>query len=120
LTVDAQETTDSVTLWIRHSDKKLVDTKDVTVSVAGKNQGRHPPERRQLLLSDRRPARQGCETGADGRRPRRNPRAARRSGAPAGGHHPGLLGSHNQLWWRVINLGVLFIGVLALSRRKSY
>ena len=32
----------------------------------------------------------------------------------------GLLGSHNQLWWWVINIGVLLIGVLALSRRKSY
>jgi hypothetical protein len=39
---------------------------------------------------------------------------------PPEGITRGLLGSHNQLWWRVINLGVLFIGVLALSRRKSY
>ena len=32
----------------------------------------------------------------------------------------GLLGGHGQLAWWIINIGVVLIGVIALSRKKSY
>ncbi len=122
LTVDAQETTDSVTLWIRRAaDKKVVDTKDVTVSIAGKNQvvtrrtdGSFSFPNDDLRGKDVKPVQlivghDGIRELLDGQLP-----------PPPEGITSGLLGSHNQLWWWVINIGVLFIGVLALSRKKSY
>lgn len=122
LTVDAQETTDSVTLWIRRAaDKKVVDTKDVTVSIAGKNQvvtrrtdGSFSFPTDDLRGKDVKPVQlivghDGIRELLDGQLP-----------PPPEGITSGLLGSHNQLWWWVINIGVLFIGVLALSRKKSY
>ena len=122
LTVDAQETTDSVTLWVRRAaDKKLIDTKDVTVSIAGKNQvltrrtdGSFSFPIDDLRGKDAKPVQlvvghDGIRELLDGQLP-----------PPPEGLTTGLLGSHNQLWWWVINIGVLFIGVLALSRKKSY
>ena len=122
LTVDAQETTDAVTLWIRHAaDKKVVDTKDVTVSIAGKNQvvTRRTDGSFSFPIDDLRGKQakpvqlvvghDGIRELLDGQLP-----------PPTEGITTGLLGSHNQLWWWVINIGVLFIGVLALSRKKSY
>jgi hypothetical protein len=122
LTVDAQEATDSVTLWIRHAtDKKVVDTKDVTVSIAGKNQvvtrktdGSFSFPTDDLRGKDAKPVQlvvghDGIRELLDGQLP-----------PPPESLTTGLLGGHNQLWWWVINIGVLFIGVLALSRKKSY
>jgi hypothetical protein len=122
LTVDAQETPDAVTLWVRHAtDKKLVDTKDVTVSIEGKNQvvtrrsdGSFSFPSDDLRGKEAKPVQlvvghDGIRELLDGQLP-----------PPPEGIATGLLGSHNQLWWWVINIGVLFIGVLALSRRKSY
>jgi hypothetical protein len=122
LTVDAQETTDAVTLWIRHAaDKKVVDTKDVTVSIAGKNQvvtrrtdGSFSFPIDDLRGKEAKPVQlivghDGIRELLDGQLP-----------PPPESITRGLLGSHNQLWWWVINIGVLFIGVLALSRKKSY
>jgi hypothetical protein len=122
LTVDAQEAGDSVTLWIRHAtDKKVVDTKDVTVSIAGKNQvvtrktdGSFSFPTDDLRGKDAKPVQlvvghDGIHELLDGQLP-----------PPPESITRGLLGSHNQLWWWVINIGVLFIGVLALSRKKSY
>lgn len=122
LTVDAQETTDSVTLWVRRAaDKKLIDTKDVTVSIAGKNQvltrrtdGSFSFPTDDLRGKDAKSVQlvvghDGIRELLDGQLP-----------PPPEGLTTGLLGSHNQLWWWVINIGVLFIGVLALSRKKSY
>lgn len=122
LTVDAQETTDAVTLWIRHAtDKKVVDTKDVTVTIGGKKQvvtrrtdGSFSFPIDDLRGKEAKPVQlvvghDGIRELLDGQLP-----------PPPEGIATGLLGSHNQLWWWVINIGVLFIGVLALSRKKSY
>ena len=122
LTVDAQETTDAVTLWIRRAaDKKVLDTKDVAVSIAGKNQvvtrktdGSFSFPIDDLRGKEAKPVQlvvghDGIRELLDGQLP-----------PPPEGITSGLLGSHNQLWWWVINIGVLFIGVLALSRKKSY
>lgn len=122
LTVDAQESGETVTLWVRHAaDKKVVDTKDVSVSIAGKNQvvthrtdgsftiltddlrGKEPKAVQMIVAHD------GIREVLDGQLP-----------PPPESIASGLLGSHNQLWWWVINIGVLLIGVLALSRKKSY
>ncbi len=122
LLVDAQESGDTVTLWVRHAaDKKVVDTKDVSVSIAGKSQvvthrtdgsfsistddlrGKEPKPVQLIVGHD------GIRELLDGQLPP----------APES-VTSGLLGSHNQLWWWVINIGVLLIGVLALSRKKSY
>lgn len=122
LLVDAQESGDTVTLWIRHAaDKKIVDTKDVSVSIAGKNQvvahrtdGSFTLSTDDLRGKDAKPVQlivghDGIRELLDGQLP-----------PPPESITSGLLGSHNQLWWWVINIGVLLIGVLALSRKKSY
>jgi hypothetical protein len=122
LIVDASESNDTVTLWVRHAaDKKIVDTKDVAVAVAGKNQvvthrtdgsftiptddlrGKDPKPVQMIVGHD------GIRELLDGQLP-----------PPPESVTSGLLGSHNQIWWWVINVGVLLIGVIALSRKKSY
>lgn len=122
LLVDAQESGDTVTLWIRHAaDKKIVDTKDVSVAIAGKNQvvtrradGSFSIPTDDLRGNEAKPVQ--LIVGHDGIRELLEGQLP----APPQSVTSGLLGSHNQLWWWVINIGVLFIGVLALSRKKSY
>ena len=122
LTVDAQESNDTVTLWVRHAaDKKVIDTKDISVSVAGKNQvvthrtdGSFTIPTDDLRGKEAKPVQMivghdGIRELLDGQLP-----------PPPESITTGLLGTHNQLWWWVINIGVLLIGVLALSRKKSY
>ncbi len=122
LTVDAVESGNTVTLWIRHAtDKKVIDTKDVAVSIAGKNQvvthrtdGSLTIPTDDLRGKEAKPVQlivghDGIRELLDGQLP-----------PPPQSVTSGLLGTHNQLWWWVINIGVLLIGVLALSRKKSY
>jgi hypothetical protein len=122
LTVEATESDDAVVLWIRHlPDRKLVGSKDVSVTINGRNQvvtqrtdgsytvpmddvrGKEAKTVQLIVAHD------GIREVLDGRLP-----------PPPENTSSGLLGSHNQLAWWIVNITVLFIGVLALSRRKSY
>jgi len=122
LSVEALVGNDTVTLWIRRAnDKKPIDSKDVTVSINGKTQivtrrtdGSYTFPTDDLRGKEARPVE--IIVGHDGIREVLSgqlPPALESSGTS-------LLGTHNQLWWWIINIGVLLIGVLALSRKKSY
>jgi hypothetical protein len=122
LLVAASESHDAVSFWIRRaSDKKLIDGKDVTVSIAGKNQvvthrtdGSYSIPTDELSGKEAKPVE--LIVGHDGIRELLEgqlPPPAETSGT-------GLLGGHNQLAWWIINIGVVLIGVIALSRKKSY
>ena len=122
LSVEAAESPDTVTLWIRRvADKKPVDGKDLVVSFGGKNQvitshtdgsytvsagdlrGKDPKAVQIIVGHD------GIREILDGRLP-----------PPADKPVSGILGGHGQLAWWIINVGVVLIGVIALSRKKSY
>ncbi len=122
VTVEASESHDAVTFWIRRvSDKKPVGGKDVTVSIAGKSQvvtqrtdGSYSIPADDLSGKEAKPVElivghDGIRELLDGQLP-----------PPPDSSGGGLLGGHNQLAWWIINIGVVLIGVIALSRKKSY
>ena len=120
--IEATESDDSVALWIRRAaDKKLVGSKDVTVSISGKPQAvtQRTDGSFTLPTDDLRgkePKAVEIIVGHDGIR---EILTGQLPPAPQGSS-TGILGSHNQLAWWIINIAVLLIGAIALSRRKSY
>jgi hypothetical protein len=123
LTLEAAESADTVTFWIRRAaDKKLLDGKDIVVSIGGRNQsltghsdgsytfptddlrGKEPKAVEMIVGHD------GIREILDGQLPP----------PPEKPSITGMLGGHGQLAWWIINIGVVLIGVIALSRKKSY
>jgi hypothetical protein len=122
VTVEAAESHDAVTFWIRRaSDKKLIGGKDVAVSIAGKSQvvtqrtdGSYSIPTDDVRGKEAKPVElivghDGIRELLDGQLP-----------PPPDESGTGFLGGHNQLAWWIINIGVVLIGVIALSRKKSY
>jgi hypothetical protein len=116
------ESSDTVTLWIRRAgDKQLVGSKDVKVSLDGKTQAVTPRTDGTFTLPTddlrgKEPKPIEIIVGHDGIREILSGQLPPPPQSAAGG----LLGSHNQLAWWIINIAVLLIGAIALSRRKSY
>ncbi len=123
LSAEATESADTVTFWIRRvADKKLVAGKDLVVSFGGKNQvftahtdGSYTVPADDLRGKDAKAVQfivghDGIREILEGQLPP----------APEKSSVGGLLGGHGQLAWWIINIGVVLIGVIALSRKKSY
>jgi hypothetical protein len=123
LSVEATESADTVTFWIRRvADKKLVDGKDLVVSFGGRNQvfTRHTDGSYTVSADDLRgkdPKAVQIIVGHDGIR---EILEGQLPPPPEKISVNGLLGGHGQLAWWIINIGVVLIGVIALSRKKSY
>jgi hypothetical protein len=122
LVIEAAESNDVVTLWIRRAaDRQLLTSKDVKVSIDGKIQAVTPRTDGSFTLAaddlrGKEPKPVEIVVGHDGIR---EILSGQLPPAPEG-TATGILGSHNQLAWWVINIAVLLIGAIALSRRKSY
>ena len=123
VSIEATESNDTVTLWIRRAggDKQLVGSKDVVVTLDGKTQavtsrtdGTFSLPTDELRGKEPKPIE--IIVGHDGIREILSGQLPPPPQSTAGG----LLGSHNQLAWWIINVVVLLIGAVALSRRKSY
>jgi len=122
LSAEAAESADTTTIWIRRAaDKKLVDGKDVTVSIGGRNQviTGHTDGSYTFSNDDLRgkePKAVQIIVGHDGIREILDGQLL----PPPDKSVTGMLGGHGQLAWWIINIGVVLIGVIALSRKKSY
>jgi hypothetical protein len=122
LLIEAAESNDSVTLWIRRAgDKQLLASKDVKVSIDGKTQAVTPRTDGSFTVSTddlrgKEPKAVEVIVGHDGIREILSGQLR----PPPEDTATGILGSHNQLAWWIINIVVLLVGAIALSRRKSY
>ncbi len=121
--VDGQPADDVLLLRIRHTaDQSIADTKDLTVSVDGKAQAvkLRPDASYSIPMDDLQGSglrvvevtvtHDGLREILTGKIPAIDTRPAA----------VGLLGDHKQLAWWVLNVVILLIGVMALSRKKSY
>ncbi len=122
LVIDGTETADALQLRIRHAiDQTPVDGKDVTIAIDGKNQvitreadGSYAVPVDDLRGRDERPvevvvSHDGIREVLNGKAPPPQSRSA-----------TGILGDHKQLAWWILNIVILLVGAMALSRRKSY
>jgi hypothetical protein len=121
LTINASVTQDGLALHILHADNQIpIDGRDVTVSVDGKSQPVTAEPQGTFLLSTK-------GLGGDGER-RLDVTVAHdgireiltgKIALPKTSSTTDLLRDHKQIAWWVLNVAVVLIAVLALSRRRS-
>ena len=120
LTINATTTPDGLALHILHANNQIpIDGRDVTVAVDGKNQPVTAAPEGTFLLPTKdlgEGERQLDITVAhDGIREILTGKwtvTERKSS-------PGLLGDHKQMAWWILNVAVVLIAAIALSRRKT-
>jgi hypothetical protein len=121
LTIDATETDDSLTLRIRHvTDQTPVNSPDVTLSVDGKNVPLAPQADGTYVASAKDLRGNGervldIVVGHDGIREILTGKLA----APEASPTASLLREHKQMAWWILNIAVVLIAAIALSRRMS-
>ena len=121
LSVDGAPTADTLRLWIRRvSDKSLLTSTDVTVTVDGRKEAvtRDSGGGYELPLADLRGdgARDVDFTVAhDGIREILSGKVSLAEAGSGGG----LLRDHKQVAWWILNIVIVLIAVIALSRRKG-
>jgi hypothetical protein len=121
LSVDATPTDDSLELHIRRvSDKSVVRSEDVTVTVDGKNEPltRENGGSYQLPIADLRGdgAREvDIVVAHDGIREILSGKVTLPQASPAGS----VFRDHKQIAWWILNIVIVLIAALAISRRKG-
>jgi hypothetical protein len=121
LTVDATPTDDSLELQIRRvNDKSVVSSEDVTVTVDGKNESltRGSSGSYQLPIADFRGegAREvDIVVAHDGIREILSGKVTLPQASSAGS----LFRDHKQIAWWILNIVIVLIAALAISRRKG-
>jgi hypothetical protein len=121
LTIDATPTDDSLALHIRRvSDQSLVASDDVTVTVDGKNEtvmrqsdGSYLLPANDLRGGDARAV--DVIVGHDGIREVLSGKVTLAQSSSTGG----LLREHKQIAWWLLNITIVLIAAIALSRRKG-
>jgi hypothetical protein len=121
LSIEATATADALRLNIRRvSDKSLINSDDVTVTVDGKNESvtRENGGGYEVAINDLRgdPARDiEIIVAHDGIREILASKVALAEGASA----DSLLRDHKQVAWWILNIVIVLVAAIALSRRKS-
>ena len=121
LTIDATETDDSLAFRIRHAaDQTPVNSKDVTVSVDGKNEPVTPQADGTYVVSGKNLRGSSERTldiivGHDGIREILTGKVA----LPDTHTTANLLHNHKQMAWWILNIVIILIAALAVSRRMS-
>jgi hypothetical protein len=121
VSVDGTATADSLLLWIRRvSDKSLLSSDDLTVTVDGKTEAvtRARGRAYELPLNDLRGA--GARdvefiVAHDGIREILAGKVSLAEAGSAGG----LLRDHKQVGWWILNIVIVLIAAIAISRRKG-
>jgi hypothetical protein len=126
LTVDGTAAGDVLQLNIRRvADKSLISTGDITVTVDGKNEpvthehgGSYEIPVNDLRGDDSRDAAKAIDiiVPHDGIREILSGKVTVTEPASSVG---GLLGGHSQMAWWILNVAIVLIAAMALSRRKS-
>jgi hypothetical protein len=120
LTVDANQNGDSIALFVRRShDHSVVSSNDVTVSVDGKNEpvshdsnGGYSVPAADLRGDGERPIE--IIVGHDGIREILSGKIAVQAATESS-----FLSDHRQIGWWVLNIVIVLIAAIILSRRKS-
>jgi hypothetical protein len=121
LTVDASEKDDSLTLRIRRAaDQAPVNSSEVKVSIDGKNEPVTPQADGSYLISTRDLRGNGQRVldvivPHDGIREILTGKVALTEASKS----TGLLGDHKQMAWWILNVAVVLVAAIALSRRRS-
>jgi len=120
LSVDGTVTADALRLEIRRvSDKSVVSSDDVTVTVDGRNESvTHEGGGYEVPINDLRgdPAKElEIIVGHDGIREIVTGKVAVAEGVSA----DGLLRDHKQVAWWILNIVIVLVAAIALSRRKG-
>jgi hypothetical protein len=124
LTVEATTTGDSLRLTIRRThDQSLVNGSDISVSVDGRNEpvtpgsaGYEIPINDLRGAADHDPPREvEIIVPHDGIRELVSGKVTATEGSSGGS----LLGDHKQIAWWILNIVVVLIAAMAISRRKS-
>ena len=125
VTLEGGTTPTGIVLRVRHSpDQTPLTVTDLTVRVDGHEQPAlrraddtwfvplPPPERRADAALEVQLSHDGVRELLDGR-------IARPDAAAPGAGALAALHDHKQLWWWILNIGVVLIAAIAISRRMS-